>query len=146
LALGQQRILEIARALAADPILLLLDEPAAGLRYKEKQELAQVLSQLRSEGMRILLVEHDMDFVMSLTDHLVVMDFGTKLAEGTPHQMQKNPGVLEAYLGGIDGELDIDEQSAAAPVAVGGAALTQRQNLYCKATTCRPSTAKSMPW
>lgn len=122
LALGQQRILEIARALAADPILLLLDEPAAGLRYKEKQELAQVLSQLRSEGMSILLVEHDMDFVMSLTDHLVVMDFGTKLAEGTPDEIQKNPAVLEAYLGGIDDELDIDEQSSAAPVAVGGAA------------------------
>src|SRR5690606_6678325 len=77
LALGQQRILEIARALAADPVLLLLDEPAAGLRYKEKQELAAVLNQLRAEGMSILLVEHDMDFVMKLTDHLVVMDFGT---------------------------------------------------------------------
>src|SRR5699024_9196937 len=84
LALGQQRILEIARALAADPILLLLDEPAAGLRYHEKQELAEVLKQLRDEGMSILLVEHDMDFVMNLTDHLVVMDFGTKLAEGNP--------------------------------------------------------------
>src|SRR5690606_17160278 len=82
LALGQQRILEIARALASDPILLLLDEPAAGLRYKEKQELAGVLSQLRNEGMSILLVEHDMDFVMKLADHIVVMDFGTKIAEG----------------------------------------------------------------
>lgn len=80
LALGQQRILEIARALACDPVLLLLDEPAAGLRYKEKQELAQVLEQLRAEGLSILLVEHDMDFVMRLTNHLVVMDFGTKLA------------------------------------------------------------------
>ncbi|WP_201525169.1 branched-chain amino acid ABC transporter ATP-binding protein/permease, partial [Bordetella pseudohinzii] len=79
LALGQQRILEIARALACDPVLLLLDEPAAGLRYKEKQELAQVLEQLRAEGLSILLVEHDMDFVMRLTNHLVVMDFGTKL-------------------------------------------------------------------
>ena len=106
LALGQQRILEIARALAADPILLLLDEPAAGLRYKEKQELAKVLDQLRSEGMSILLVEHDMDFVMNLTDHLVVMDFGTKLAEGMPAEIQKNPAVLEAYLGGIDDGLD----------------------------------------
>jgi len=87
LALGQQRILEIARALAADPVLLLLDEPAAGLRYKEKQELAEVLKQLRQEGMSILLVEHDMDFVMNLTDHLVVMDFGTKIAEGTPAEV-----------------------------------------------------------
>lgn len=104
LALGQQRILEIARALASDPVLLLLDEPAAGLRYKEKQELAAVLSQLRAEGMSILLVEHDMEFVMQLTNHLVVMDFGTKLAEGPPAEIQVNPAVLEAYLGGVDDE------------------------------------------
>lgn len=109
LALGQQRILEIARALAADPILLLLDEPAAGLRYKEKQELAQVLRQLCAEGMSILLVEHDMDFVMNLTDHLVVMDFGTKLAEGKPEEVQQDPAVLQAYLGGIDDDFDADE-------------------------------------
>ncbi|HCP79825.1 MAG TPA: metal-dependent hydrolase, partial [Pusillimonas sp.] len=109
LALGQQRILEIARALAADPVLLLLDEPAAGLRYKEKQELAKVLDQLRHEGMSILLVEHDMDFVMNLTDHLVVMDFGTKIAEGRPEEIQKNPAVLEAYLGGVEEGLDLDE-------------------------------------
>lgn len=107
LALGQQRILEIARALASDPVLLLLDEPAAGLRYKEKQELAAVLDNLRKEGMSILLVEHDMDFVMSLTDHIVVMDFGTKIAEGTPEEIQVHPAVLEAYLGGIDEELDV---------------------------------------
>lgn len=111
LALGQQRILEIARALASDPVLLLLDEPAAGLRYKEKQELAAVLDQLRKEGMSILLVEHDMDFVMSLTDHIVVMDFGTKIAEGTPEQIQTHPAVLEAYLGGIDDDLDVDADS-----------------------------------
>src|SRR5690606_510770 len=111
LALGQQRIVEIARALAADPVLLLLDEPAAGLRYKEKQALATVLDQLRQEGMSILLVEHDMDFVMNLTDHLVVMDFGTKLAEGTPDEVQRNPAVLAAYLGGIDDDLDLAEQA-----------------------------------
>ncbi len=117
LALGQQRIVEIARALAADPVLLLLDEPAAGLRYKEKQALATVLDQLRQEGMSILLVEHDMDFVMNLTDHLVVMDFGTKLAEGSPDEVQRNPAVLAAYLGGIDDDIELsglDRQDEAA--------------------------------
>ena len=101
LALGQQRIVEIARALASDPMLLLLDEPAAGLRYLEKQELARLLRALRDEGMTILLVEHDMDFVMGLTDRLVVMDFGEKLAEGRPAEIQDNPAVREAYLGGV---------------------------------------------
>ena len=101
LPLGKQRIAEIARALAADPVLLLLDEPAAGLRYREKQELAQLLRSLKEQGMTILLVEHDMDFVMGITDRLVVMDFGEKLAEGMPAEIQRNPVVLEAYLGGV---------------------------------------------
>lgn len=99
LAMGPQRLMEIARALCADPALLLLDEPAAGLRHKEKQALVEVLRQLRSEGLSILLVEHDMDLVMQVTDRIVVMEFGTKLMEGTPEEVQVSPAVRAAYLG-----------------------------------------------
>ena len=99
LALGPQRLMEIARALCADPMLLLLDEPAAGLRLKEKQGLADVLRQLRGEGLSILIVEHDMDLVMGLVDRVVVMEFGTKLIEGTPAEVQASPAVRAAYLG-----------------------------------------------
>ena len=99
LALGPQRLMEIARALCTDPALLLLDEPAAGLRHKEKQALADVLRQLKREGLSILLVEHDMDFVMGLTDRIVVMEFGTRLIEGTPDEVQASPVVRAAYLG-----------------------------------------------
>jgi branched-chain amino acid transport system permease protein len=99
LPLGPQRLMEIARALATDPSLLLLDEPAAGLRHKEKQALGDVLRQLKTEGLSILLVEHDMDFVMGLTDRIVVMEFGTRLMEGTPAEVQASPAVRAAYLG-----------------------------------------------
>jgi ABC-type branched-subunit amino acid transport system ATPase component len=99
LSLGQQRIVEIARALCADPVLLLLDEPAAGLRHMEKQQLAKLLRQLRDGGMSVLLVEHDMGFVMDLADRVVVLDFGTKIAEGTPAAIKTNPDVIKAYLG-----------------------------------------------
>ncbi|GGI81060.1 branched-chain amino acid ABC transporter ATP-binding protein/permease [Deinococcus wulumuqiensis] len=99
LALGQQRLLEIARALVADPSFLLLDEPAAGLRFGEKQDLSALLKKLRSEGVTILIVEHDMDLVMNLVDRLVVMNSGQELAQGSPEQVRGNPAVREAYLG-----------------------------------------------
>jgi branched-chain amino acid transport system permease protein len=101
LPLGNQRILEIARALAADPALLVLDEPAAGLRRQEKLRLAELLRSLRANHLTILIVEHDMEFVMSLVDRIVVLDFGSKLCEGEPAAIRSDERVQEAYLGGV---------------------------------------------
>jgi branched-chain amino acid transport system ATP-binding protein len=99
LPLGKQRILEIARALASEPRMLLLDEPAAGLRSGEKRELALLLRGLRAEGVAILLVEHDMAFVMELADRVIVQNFGRTLATGAPSEVQSHPDVIAAYLG-----------------------------------------------
>jgi ABC-type branched-subunit amino acid transport system ATPase component/ABC-type branched-subunit amino acid transport system permease subunit len=101
LPLGQQRMLEVARALAANPVVVILDEPAAGLRALEKRTLSDLLRSLRIDGMTIVLVEHDMDFVMNLVDRIVVMDFGAKLAEGLPAEIRADARVQEAYLGGV---------------------------------------------
>lgn len=96
---GQQKMLEIARAVALEPELLLLDEPAAGLNSTETRELVDIIYGLRDQGMTILLVEHDMETVMEIADRLVVLDFGIKLAEGTPYEIQNNHEVITAYLG-----------------------------------------------
>jgi len=96
---GEQRRLEIARALAADPVLLLLDEPAAGMNPQEKQTLMQVVQSIRVMGITIILVEHDMSFVMNISDHIDVLNYGRQIAAGTPLEIQNNPDVIEAYLG-----------------------------------------------
>jgi branched-chain amino acid transport system ATP-binding protein len=96
---GAQRRLEIARALATDPLILLLDEPAAGMNPQETSELDALITSIRDEGLSILLIEHDMKLVMSLSDHIFVMDYGKKIAEGSPEQIRNNPDVIKAYLG-----------------------------------------------
>ncbi|MBF0497077.1 MAG: ABC transporter ATP-binding protein [Deltaproteobacteria bacterium] len=99
LPLGLQRYLEIARALALEPKLLLLDEPAGGLNPQEKETMAQLIKDIRGRGITVLLIEHDMSLVMGISDHIVVLCFGAKLAEGTPTEIQANEKVIEAYLG-----------------------------------------------
>ena len=96
---GAQRRLEIARALATEPFMLLLDEPAAGMNPQETSELDELITTIRNEGLSILLIEHDMKLVMSLSDQIFVMDYGKKIAEGNPEQIRNNPAVIKAYLG-----------------------------------------------
>jgi branched-chain amino acid transport system ATP-binding protein len=104
LPFGKQRAVELARALAADPRLLLLDEPASGLNIHETEELASLITSIREMGITVLLVEHDMSLVMSICDEVAVLDFGRKIAEGPPSAIQKDPEVIRIYLGGDDAQ------------------------------------------
>ena len=102
LSFGKGRLLEIARALAVEPRIILMDEPAAGLNSQETLGLARLIQRIRDLGITVVLVEHDMELVMDICDRIVVLNLGRKLAEGTPREIQDNPGVIAAYLGDDD--------------------------------------------
>jgi branched-chain amino acid transport system ATP-binding protein len=124
LAYGEQRRLEIARALATGPGVILLDEPAAGTNPVEKRELAALIQQINTEGVSVLLIEHDMKLVMSVADRIVVLNFGKQIAEGTPEQIQRDPAVVAAYLGTseeeAEQELETHEQPELHTIDVSG--------------------------